>query len=84
MSGAALCVLPGCTLVEVAPPHTQITAPHMPSPVEEEKSRQKKGKQGERGDEGRIIDSHVKTEEQNKWLETWPHMPTVTYKINMA
>ena len=40
MSAVALSVLPGCTPVEVAPPHTQITAPHMLSPLEEERKRE--------------------------------------------
>ena len=36
MRAAAVCVLPGCTPVEVAPPHTQTAAPRTLSPAEEE------------------------------------------------
>ena len=75
MSGAALWVIPGCTPVEVAPPHTQTTAPHMLSPVEEER---KSGTEGEARGEGRQMKDY-----RNKQLETWPRM-TNRLLINMT
>ena len=60
---AAVCVLPGCTPVEVAPPHTQTAAPRMLSPAEEEGRGGKGNEERRRGrrNDGRNINSNFKS-----------------------
>ena len=60
---AAVCVLPGCTPVEVAPPHTQTAAPRTLSPAEEEGRGGKGDEERRRGrrNEGRNINSNSKS-----------------------
>ena len=63
MRAVAVCVpytLPGCSPVEVAPPHTQTAAPRMLTPMKEEGRGGEGGDEG-KGDEWRNLNSHFKT-----------------------